>query len=294
MQLFLIIALCLVSTILFSIIAGVAVLAFYNFDLSSFYDYNNPSTIEGLKLFQLISSIGLFIVPPIVYALIISKNIFSGLQLNKLSKPINWIFVLIIMITASPFMSWVVEINEQMSLPEFMSSIEQWMKQSELSAQELTKAFLSFDGIGSLFYILIIVALVPAIGEELLFRGVLQKIFINWTKNKHLGIWITAILFSALHMQFYGFFPRMLLGVLFGYIFLWSGSLWLPILGHFVNNGSVVVLSYFYPEMMEEAEINLFGESSASWMVIVISALLVAGGIALFRKVNMTGKQVEE
>lgn len=287
-------ALCLVSAILFSVIAGLAVLVFYKFDLNSFYDYTNPATIEGLKLFQLISSIGLFIVPPLTYALITSKTLFKGLQLHRFSKPANWLLVLIIMVVASPFMSWVVEVNEQMSLPEFMSSIEQWMKQSEVSAQELTKAFLTFDGLGSLLYILLIVAIVPAIGEELLFRGVLQKIFIDWTRNMHWGIWMSAILFSALHMQFYGFFPRMLLGVLFGYLFVWSGSLWISILGHFINNGSVVILTYFYPEMMEQAEINLFGESTASWPVVLVSALLVAGGMVLFRKVNMPSKQLLE
>lgn len=294
MQFFLIMALCLVSTILFSIIAGLAVLFFYQLDLSSIYDYTNPATIEGLKLFQLISAIGLFIVPPLIYSVITSKNVFKSLSLHQLSKPTSWLLVTLIMMVASPLMAWVVEVNEQMSLPEFMAPIEQWMKQSELSAQELTKAFLTFNGVGSLLYILIIVAVVPAIGEELLFRGVLQKIVINWIHNKHWGIWITAILFSALHMQFYGFFPRMLLGVLFGYLLVWSGSLWLPILGHFINNGSVVVLSYFYPEMMEAAEINLFGEGSSSWLVIVISALLVAGGVMLFRKLNMQGVQAHE
>jgi hypothetical protein len=259
---------------------------FYGFDLNSFYDYSDPNTIEGLKLFQLLSSVGLFIVPPIVYALITSKTILPALCLNKISKPINWLLVLLIMIVASPLMSWVVEVNAQMSLPDFMSTIEEWMKQSEASAEVLTKAFISFDGLASLFYILLIVAVVPAIGEELLFRGVIQKIFTSWTNNHHIAVWVTAILFSALHMQFYGFFPRMLLGVLFGYLLVWSGSLWMPILGHFINNGSVVVLSYLYPELMENTELNVFNEDGKTWLPTLISLVLVAAGIYLFKKLN--------
>ncbi len=286
MQLFLIVGLCLVSALIFSLLGGLAVILFYGFDMSSFYDYSNPNTIEGLKLFQLLSSIGLFIVPPIVYALITSKTILQALNLNKISKPTNWFLVLLIMIVASPLMSWVVEVNADMSLPDFMSSIEEWMKQSEANAEVLTKAFISFDGLPSLFYILLIVAVIPAVGEELLFRGVIQKIFTNWTNNHHIAIWVTAILFSALHMQFYGFFPRMLLGVLFGYLLVWSGSLWLPILGHFINNGSVVVLSYLYPELIENTELNVFNEDGKTWLPTLISLVLVAGSISLFKKLN--------
>lgn len=287
MQLFLIVALCLVSALAFSLIGGIVVMLFFGFDLSSFYDFSNPNVLEGLKFFQLLNSIGLFIIPPIVYALITKKKVCSALALHRFSKPINWLLIFIIMVVASPFMSWIVEVNEQMSLPEFMSSIEQWMKQSEESAAEITKAFLTFHGFGSLLYILVIVAVVPAIGEELLFRGVLQKIFTKWSNNYHIGIWITAILFSALHMQFYGFFPRMLLGVLFGYVFVWSSSLWIPIVGHFINNGSVVVLSYFYPELMENSEISIFGEGTSMWLPTIISAILVTITVFLFRKVNL-------
>lgn len=190
------------------------------------------------------------------------------------------------MVVSTPFLSWIIELNEGMSLPDFMAGIEQWMRTSELQAADLTKAFLTFDGIGSLIYVLIIVAIVPAVGEELLFRGVLQKIFIQWTKNPHRGIWITAILFSALHMQFFGFFPRLLLGVLFGYIFYWSKSLWLPILGHFINNGSVVLLSYFAPDMMKDADIALFEGNEFNIVFYLFSLILSLGLIFLIRRVN--------
>lgn len=285
MQLLLIAMLCVFSAVLFSLLATLLVVLFYGFDMNSFTDYSNLNVIKGLKLFQLTSAIGLFIVPPIVYALIVSKKMGSTLALNKFSSPKYWLLVLLIMVVSAPFMSWLVEFNSQLVLPDFLAPLEAWMKQSEQSAEQITKLFLTFDGLGSFLYILLIVAIVPAIGEELLFRGVLQKIMVDWIKNYHIAIWVTAILFSALHMQFFGFLPRMLLGALFGYVFYWSGSLWLPILGHFINNGSVVLLSFFYPEMINNTEITLF-EGDANWIATIVSGVFVVGLMVVFKRLN--------
>ena len=285
MQLLLITMLCVFSAVLFSLLATLLVVLFYGFDMNSFTDYSNLNVIEGLKLFQLMSAIGLFIVPPFIYGIIVSKQPLSALALNKISAPKNWLLVVLIMVVSAPFMSWLVEFNSQLVLPDFLAPLEAWMKQSEQSAEQITKLFLTFDGLGSFLYILVIVAIVPAIGEELLFRGVLQKIMVDWIKNYHIAIWVTAILFSALHMQFFGFLPRMLLGALFGYVFYWSGSLWLPILGHFINNGSVVLLSFFYPEMINNTEITLF-EGDANWIATIVSGVFVVGLMVVFKRLN--------
>jgi len=285
MQLLLIAILCVFSATLFSVLAGLLVVVFFGFDLQSFNDYTNPEVIAGLKFFQLMSAIGVFIVPPVIYGIIVTKKPFVLLALNKFSIPKNWLLVLFIMVLSVPFMSWLVEFNSSLILPDFLAPLEHWMKQSEQSAEQLTKAFLSFNGLGSFLYVLLIVAVVPAIGEELLFRGVLQKIMVDWIKNYHVAIWVTAILFSALHMQFYGFLPRMLLGAIFGYVFYWSGSLWLPILGHFINNGSVVTLSFFYPEMINDTEISLF-EGNANWIATIFSGLILLGLMLVFKRVN--------
>lgn len=280
MQFILILSLCLVSTIVFSIIGTILAAILFGFNPLAINNLGSPDLIEGMKLIQLFTAIGLFVVPPIIYGIFTSKIPFQKLGLKTFPKPLNYLLILIFMGTLIPFLSWVIELNANMSLPDFMSGIEQWMRESEQNAEELTKAFLTFNGVGSLLYVLVIVALVPAIGEELLFRGVLQKIFINWTNKPHLGIWISAILFSALHMQFFGFFPRFLLGLLFGYIFYWSKSLWLPILGHFINNGTVVLVSYFNPETINETE-AVFGEGLLSVIFYTLS-FLVSGGILFF------------
>ena len=290
LQFILILTLCLGSTVLFSILGAVLALVFFGFDLQTMQDYTNPQTIEALKLMQLLSAVGLFVIPPILYAIITSKKRAEKLSLSYVGKPFNYLLVFLLMFISVPALSWIIEINANMVLPNFLSGVEEWMRASEKQAEMLTKAFLTFEGIGSLIYILILVAVVPAVGEELLFRGVLQKIFIQWTKNPHIGIWITAFLFSALHMQFFGFFPRMLLGAVFGYVFLWSKSLWLPILGHFINNGSVVILSYFAPDLMENTDISFFSGNEYETVYLISSFILTLALIFLIRKVNTEKK----
>ena len=130
------------------------------------------------------------------------------------------------------------------------------------------------------------VAVLPAIGEELLFRGVIQKIFINWTKNAHWGIWISAILFSAMHLQFYGFVPRMLLGVAFGYLLVWSGSMWLPIAAHFFNNGIAVIAMYLIDKGLLSPEVETFGTTSDSYYSVAISVVLVAVFMVMIKRQN--------
>jgi len=289
-QFILILSLCLISVVVFSIIGTLGATLIYDFNPTEINNLGDPNIIDGMKLIQLFSAIGLFVLPPLVYGKITSKHSLQKLSLSSFPKPINYVLILVLMIVLTPFLSWVIELNAGMTLPGFMSGIEQWMRDSERNAEQATKAFLTFNGIGSLFYILLIVAVIPAIGEELLFRGVLQKIFINWSKNAHIGIWISAILFSALHMQFFGFFPRLLLGLLFGYIFYWSKSLWVPMLGHFINNGSVVILSYFYPDMLENADVSVFGEEETSFLFYIGSFIVSAVIFFMVWKVNTQNK----
>ena len=127
-----------------------------------------------------------------------------------------------------------------------------------------------------LFINLLMIAIIPAIGEEFFFRGLLQRIFSNWVRNTHWGIIISAFLFSAIHMQFYGFFPRFLLGAMFGYLFVWSGSLWLPVLAHFINNSLAVIAYYLVSiRVLDEKVVNI--GSSSYFMPITFICLLFTG-----------------
>lgn len=261
-------------------------------ELYKIEDYTNPTIIIGLKIAQLVSAIGAFIVPTLIFTLLASKNKWSYLKLN--SKPLlsSLILVFLLIITMSPFINWIVELNSKMILPEFMNDIEQWMKLMEEKAADLTKAFLKMNGIVDLVTNLFIIAFIAALGEELIFRGLLQKLLLDIFKNKHTAIWLSAIIFSAFHMQFYGFIPRMLLGAVLGYLFAWSGSLWLNIFAHFLNNGMAVLFSYLEQRNILSKEVETIGVSGTNgfiWVVfsVVLTTLILFGIYTMERKNNL-------
>ena len=206
----------------------------------------DESNIALLKYFQMAQSIGLFVFPAIIAALLFGTKVTSYLRLKKRPYVFSGILAIIIILSASPLINVLGVWNAEMQLPDFLSSIENWMKQSEESAAQLTELFVKADNVWVLLFNILLIGILPAIGEEFLFRGVIQRVFTEWTKNQHVAIWLTAILFSALHLQFYGFVPRALLGAMFGYMFVWSGNLWLPVLAHFVNNTAAVFAYYLY------------------------------------------------
>ena len=141
------------------------------------------------------------------------------------------------MMLITPFISFLLEWNMKIPLPE-------WLLRFDINSEAIVEAFLKMNNIWDLLYTLIVIAAVPSIGEELLFRGYLQQKLFNWLKTPSIAIVITAFLFSAIHLDFQGVIPRFVLGFLLGYLYHWSGNLWLPILAHFVNNAQAVIFSY--------------------------------------------------
>ncbi len=249
-------------------------------------DLNNPDSISILKYFQVVQSIGVFIVPPFILGWLFHGNIAEYLSLNKNITFASVILVLVLSFAASPFINFIGVINENMQLPDWLSGIETWMKNTEEKAAELTETFLKVETAGGLIFNIFMVAFLPAIGEELLFRGVIQRIFTNWTRNFHWGIWISAILFSALHMQFYGFIPRMFLGVVFGYLLVWSGSIWLPIVAHFINNAVAVIAMYMIDKGLLSSEIEDIGTTTDSYYMAAVSLLLIVVFMLMIKRQN--------
>jgi len=182
-----------------------------------------------------------------------------------------------------------------MHLPEGLSELERIMKELEDAAKETTVNFLSVDSVGGLLINLTVIALLPAIGEELLFRGVLIRLFNEWFKNIHITILVTAFLFSFIHFQFYGFFPRMLLGIIFGYLMYWSGSILLPMIAHFINNGIAVCIFYFYKDTDVYEKADSFGSGSADLIWVALStAFLVLLFIVLRNSAKNQSQKIIE
>ncbi|WMN08006.1 CPBP family intramembrane glutamic endopeptidase [Marivirga arenosa] len=171
------------------------------------------------------------------------------------SKKLSLNSALIIVLMTFSFMmfnSIIIEWNMNIEFPEFMKAFEEWARATEDQLMELTELLSNYDSFGEMLIALLIIGVLPAIGEELVFRGLLQNKLESATKNAHLAIWISAIIFGAFHMQFYGVVPRIMLGALFGYIYVFSRNIWYPIIAHFVNNGLAVILMYVGPRFIDD------------------------------------------
>ncbi len=242
-------------------------------------DYSNPITVILLKYLQIIQSIGLFLVPPMLAAYFFENNSISFLKLDKSSPGLIYLITFILMFTALPFINWLVSVNEMMELPVYFKGIEDWMKASEAEAAKLTEVFLEVKSFWGLLFNLLMIAILPAIGEELMFRGLFQRLLKDWLKNIHVAIFISAFFFAAMHLQFYGFLPRMMLGILFGYLFFWTGSIWVPIFAHFINNGAAVVVSYLEKIGVFQGDYEQFGATENVWFIL---ASVLCTGLFLF------------
>ncbi len=246
------------------------------------FTHGNTNDINSLKSLQLIQSVGVFVLPPFALAYLCSSNTFEFLHLDR---KINWVDVLLVflfMIVVIPFINLLGELNHQLILPKMFAGLETMMKASEGQAMQLTEKFLTAHTIQALVFNVFLIALLPAFGEELFFRSALQGLF-SRTMNVKLAVWIAAIIFSAIHFQFYGFVPRMLLGAFFGYLLVWSENLWLPILAHFANNVLAVIFFYLKTNGYKVIDIDTIGIGSTLWLGIV-SGLLAIVGLFLFQK----------
>lgn len=237
---------------------------------------------SSLKLMQLFQSLGMFVIPPIVVAYLWSEKPFSFLKIEKKIKWMSAIFIVIMMIIAIPLINLLGDFNQQLVLPKALAGLEDMMKTSELETAKVTEQLLNVHSIIGLLFNIFLIAMLPALGEELFFRGVLQRIFQDW-KGAVVSIWITAFIFSAIHFQFYGFLPRLLLGAFFGYLLVWSGNLWLPILAHFINNLMAVVFYYLKFNGYHVLDIDTIGTGNTQWLG-WISGILVIIGILTLKK----------
>ena len=279
----------------------------------------NHASTGALLLFQALQAIGLFIVPPFVVAYLWSDQPLEWLHIvdsrksivdsrkSKVESRKTGRLVLLsigIMLTALPLINLLVSWNEQIRLPASLSGLEQLMQQMEAQADQLLQQFLTY-GNGAWWVLLLnllVLAVLPAIGEELTFRGVLQQLLVSrksktphsahclWgprtvDSREHVAVWVTAFIFSFIHFQFYGFIPRLLLGALLGYVLLWSGNIRYSMIMHATNNALSVLLFYLgtYVWGMTQAQLDALGTEHTWWLTLVCTPLMLAQVYA-FRK----------
>lgn len=172
--------------------------------------------------------------------------------------------------------------NSQMVLPESMASLEAWMRSMEEQLMEMTKYLTDFQTIPELLAGILVIGVLAGIGEEMFFRGVLQPKMHLYTGSVHWGIWLSAIIFSAIHVQFYGFLPRVFLGAMFGYMYVFTGSLVYPILAHIINNTFTVLMVYASNQGMIEFDIE--STDTVSYPMALVGLLVLIAGIYYLQK----------
>ncbi|MBD3630569.1 CPBP family intramembrane glutamic endopeptidase [Cyclobacterium sp.] len=170
------------------------------------------------------------------------------------------------------FNSLLVYLNMNVEFPEALSELEAMFREKEDQLMELTKFLTDFDSTAELLMGILVIGILAGVGEEYLFRGIIQPKLHNYTGNAHLGVWITAFIFSAIHFQFYGFLPRLMLGALFGYLYLYSGTLIYPMLAHILNNTFTLILVYL--NKLSLIEFDMEDASNLYWEYVVLGLIV--------------------
>lgn len=181
-------------------------------------------------------------------------------------------------VAISPITEW----NMNVEFPEALKGFGDWARKQEDNLARMTEFLTTFNSVGEFFIGMIVIAVIPAIGEEFVFRGLIQNELYRGSKNIHVAIWVSAILFSAIHMQFFGFIPRLLLGALFGYMYHWSGNLWVPIIAHFFNNGFSLTMLYLHRQGI--SELNVEDNTAAPLSAVIICATATIALLYYFRQ----------
>ena len=250
-------------------------------------NYDVPNGRMAMLLVQGIGSgIGFWLAAWIISNRIDKANLRWDVQLSRFSLK-GGALVVVLTVGAMLFNAFLVYFNNQLVMPAFLAETEAWMKKMELQMMELTKFLTDFQTIPELLMGILVIGILAGIGEEMFFRGVIQPKMHFYTGSAHLGIWLTAIIFSAIHVQFYGFLPRVFLGAVFGYLYMYSGSLVYPILAHIFNNSFTVIMVYLANQGM--INFDLESTDEVSYPVAICGLLVLLAGIFYFKKMNTTG-----
>lgn len=229
----------LVGFLLASVIYGVSLP-----DLAGFQDIIEPQILSAIKFMQIVGALGAFVFSSFLLSYFYTGSWTGFFPFGRGISPIALLIIALIMIVSLPFVNFLTDINGSFRLP--FDGLERYLRGMEEQTEALMMTLLRADNIGALLVNLFMIAIIPAVGEELVFRGLIQKHLTDLFKNGHIAILVTAVIFSLAHFQIYSFLPRFFLGIILGYAFFYGKSLWYPMMAHLVNNSLGVVFYYFY------------------------------------------------
>ncbi len=265
----------MVSPLVYSYVVALASGVSYGDIVSAFsFPESYPELKSALLTVQFLTSVTAFILVPLYFIRQYEKSPLTAFVSWNRTDPSALLstafLVLSFMVVNSVFIEWNMQI-------EFPNGLHETARDMEDRAKALTEYFTDFDSPLYFAYTLLVVAVVPAIGEELLFRGLIQKQIFRISGHTHVAVWLAAIFFSAFHFQFFGFVPRMLLGALFGYMYVYSGNLAYPMFAHFVNNGFTLLMVYLHQN--GQVDFDIESTESVPLESVVIFAII---GTVLF------------
>ena len=236
---------------------------------------------ESLFVTLTISQIVTFAGTAVVFALL-----FYGKPLIHLGLPavdgmaLKLLASCLIIVCLIPMSDWLGRVNDSWHLPQGLASLEETLRTMGDKAQAQAEVFLMRDGLGALMCNLFVVALLPALCEELLFRGALQQLFCRMVRNPHVAIWLTAAVFSLFHGEIFAFLPRFVLGAALGYLFYYGGSLWFNVTAHFTNNALAIIVFYLCSKGI--VDVQTTESLNAPWFLVLIGLAIAVFFFVMF------------
>ncbi|TVR43105.1 MAG: CPBP family intramembrane metalloprotease [Bacteroidia bacterium] len=285
LKLLLLLLVMLVSALVVFVIGMLVALPFFG---TAVFETMDPRSVDInlLRYVQILSHLGLFITAALVFAFLMNRRPIVYLQAMHIPKGKSLLISAAIMLVVVPLVFYLTQINQMLTLPESLQGIENWMRRTEDSAQEMTKLLLDVSTVQGLLFNIFMIAVIPAIGEEFIFRGAVQRIFRQWTGSIHVAVIVAAVLFSAMHMQFYGFLPRLLLGMVLGYMMVFTGNIWVPVFAHFFNNALAVTVFFLISGTDSDLDMDSLPEIPYAYIPAILSAILT---LFLFRMLARKG-----
>ncbi|MFN4084134.1 MAG: lysostaphin resistance A-like protein [Bacteroidia bacterium] len=234
-----------------------------------------PREMVFIKIFQIIASIGTFVVPAFLFPRAIAKYPPYFLNLKKPTGLYAFFLAFLAIALALPFVSNIYELNKNITFPAQWADIETYLRQLEENTEQITNSFTATNTFSELLLNIFVISIIPAFAEEIFFRGCLQNFVKMVFYNIHIAVLFSAIIFSGFHGQFFGFLPRVALGVVLGYLFAYSNNIWVPVFGHFINNFFALLSVYLYKKY-PHWEMLANDYTFPVWVVVISTVLCIA------------------
>ena len=237
-----------------------------------------------IREIQFFSALGMFVFPALILAYLFSEDYKNYLKIDTpVSLPLC-LWVVVSIVVSFPFLNFVAYYNDAIHFPEALKPLEDILRAQDEANRAMSKAMLNADSMWDLTMNIVVAGIFAAVGEEFVFRGILQRVFSRILRNKHVVIWTVALIFSLAHFQFFGLVPRLLLGAYFGYLVYFTKNIWIPVIAHFFNNFVIILNFWSLKDNPEALEAMDKVGSGSSWWVALVSLVLFALVFGIIRK----------